>query len=505
MVEQTETFKAKRRLYSNKDARATKVNKMTLNIVTLIELLLIFALLVQSTKKGDAYGKLGLICVAILLIGAVVNWVVYLKDHTSQKLRYIIFTSFILGHAYLMLTGVNTLVAFYAVPILMTCILYYDIKFFRISCGTTLLITFMRTMLWTFNGHLAKDQSAFISCILCMIILIVIYITSATAKRFDHDMRYTLSDEKKVQDSMMSDILAISNSVQEKISSADSLLEELRSSSDMVHNSIQEISVTTQVTAESVQEQTTMTNQIHNAIENVANNANTMVDLSNESNDMIENSMKVMNSMRESAKDMSEKSGIVVDTMEQLKDKSKEVKEITEVIFSISSQTNLLALNASIESARAGEAGRGFAVVADQIRELSEQTRQSTEKISRIISELNTNAENASDSVQVSIDSMLQQNELIETASDSFTNILKNVHHLSDNIEALDNEIKGLITFNDTIIENITQLSATSEEVSASATEVEARSQKNRDDAEHAKTVLSDILTEIQTLEKYNN
>lgn len=130
-----------------------------------------------------------------------------------------------------MLTGVNALVAFYAVPILMTCILYYDIKFFRISCGTTLLITFMRTMLWTFNGHLAKDQSAFISCILCMIILIVIYITSATAKRFDHDMRYTLSDEKKVQDSMMSDILAISNSVQEKISSADSLLEELRSSS----------------------------------------------------------------------------------------------------------------------------------------------------------------------------------------------------------------------------------------------------------------------------------
>lgn len=100
---------------------------------------------------------------------------------------------------------------------------------------------------------------------------------------------------------------------------------------------------------------------------------------------------------------------------------------------------------------------------------------------------------------------MLQQNELIETASDSFTNILKNVHHLSDNIEALDNEIKGLITFNDTIIENITQLSATSEEVSASATEVEARSQKNRDDAEHAKTVLTDILNEIQTLEKYNN
>ena len=195
----------------------------------------------------------------------------------------------------------------------------------------------------------------------------------------------------------------------------------------------------------------------------------------------------------------------MAESMAQLQEKAKEVQQITEVIFSISSQTNLLALNASIESARAGEAGRGFAVVADQIRELAEQTRQSTEKISSIIDELNVDAQNATDVVQISIDAMNEQNGMIENASDSFTMIRDNVDTLTQKVSDIDKKIGNLVSSNDAIIESISQLSATSQEVSASALEAEERSKQNKAEAQQAQDLLSEVLKRVQEFTKYHN
>jgi len=76
------------------------------------------------------------------------------------------------------------------------------------------------------------------------------------------------------------------------------------------------------------------------------------------------------------------------EVMEKLREASRKIGKVLDVINDIADQTNLLALNATIEAASAGEAGKGFAVVANEVKELARQTSQATEEISRQIEEM---------------------------------------------------------------------------------------------------------------------
>jgi methyl-accepting chemotaxis protein len=85
------------------------------------------------------------------------------------------------------------------------------------------------------------------------------------------------------------------------------------------------------------------------------------------------------------------------EVMEELKEKSRRIHTITEVINEIAATTNLLALNAAIEAARAGEHGRGFAVVAGEVRQLAQRTKSATDDIGKMVREISEQAELAAE------------------------------------------------------------------------------------------------------------
>lgn len=116
----------------------------------------------------------------------------------------------------------------------------------------------------------------------------------------------------------------------------------------------------------------------------------------------------------------------------QVEERVESISSVVVTIQSISEQTNLLALNAAIEAARAGDAGRGFAVVADEVRNLAQHTQKATVEIQEMISQLQSGAGVAVESMEKSVVEAAESVELITRTGDELNGIVNHVQQIND-------------------------------------------------------------------------
>lgn len=492
-------------LYADKNEQLKRSNHF-LVIGYIAYYVVVFGVVMTACLRGVrsvGYTSLIAVIIGITILGTIL---LYRRDISGSSTRYaatvgLLFITFFISYAF-----DNYYVRFLAAVPLVGCIIFYDIKFMLITSISMMIINASVVAIKTgithaYVGEEAIDQWGATLAIALMVVLSTwtVYISS----KFNRDAIGSLEAKEAEQKRMMDDVLAVANQVRKGTENAMDIVKELNSTTEVVNGAVKDISDSTLSTAENIQIQTAMTQNIQDSINETLERSEKMVTVAKHSGELNDKSVRIIGDLKKQSEVIAETNSEVAEAMKLLQERTNAVKSIADTIFSISSQTNLLALNASIESARAGEAGRGFAVVADEIRQLAEKTRQETENIANILGELSDNAQTAASAVERSVAAAGAQDEMITMASESFDEMNEDVNKLIDDIGEIDNMLNNLSEANNQIVDNIMHLSATTEEVTASSVEAAGLSVQNLDKAENTKELLNDVLDVSYQLDKY--
>lgn len=491
--------------YADKTEQLYRANKFLAGSI-MVYYMYVMALIISSAMRGERSPLFCLIVAAVVIAAIVLLLIVFIRNKKGTKMKYVALiglvpVSWFITYAYAQ--DFATIIGAFA---LVGGILFFDKKYTLVS-GLIYIVTIstsiiVKAMLGQNTGSMTlMDYGFVISAVIFLVA--IINTTTGVARVFNEHSVGAVAAEQTRQKEMMDDVLTVADEIRKGTETAMDIINQLNESSEVVNTAMKDISDSTSNTSENIQTQTSMTQNIQDSINITIQSSENMVCMAKQSNELNQHNLQLMGDLKQQSAVIAATNNEVASSMKGLRERTDAVKSIADTIFSISSQTNLLALNASIESARAGEAGRGFAVVADEIRQLAEKTRMETENIARILDELSTNAGEAVAAVGRSVEAAGVQDEMIEQVSQSFGEMSQNVSGLISEIENIDNLLVNLSEANNQIVDGISNLSATTEEVTASSIQATEMTVENLENAETAKSELTNVIKVSHQLDKY--
>ena len=248
----------------------------------------------------------------------------------------------------------------------------------------------------------------------------------------------------------------LNSSLKLVVNQMNSIVTEVKKSSQKLASSSSELSSNSRKLAESTNEQASSVEEVSATMEQMAANIE-----NNNSNASLTASIAIH--VSDGLQQLNQASNGSLESVHAIANK---ISIINDIAF----QTNILALNAAVEAARAGEFGKGFAVVAQEVRKLAVQSKAAADEIARL----------ANQSVQVTDESgqlMFKLIPDIETTSKLIQEIASSSHEQNNGALQVNSAIQQLNT--------VTQQNA------LSAEQMLGSSEKIFEQAEQLKKVIS--------------
>lgn len=263
------------------------------------------------------------------------------------------------------------------------------------------------------------------------------------------------------------DFAKVKSALENISDSLNDTLYQINNSSDEVASGSEQVSMGSQALSQGATEQAS-------AIEELVATINDISHQIKESAEHAEEAREQNVTSHEELVDCGNQMKDLVQAMEVINGKAREINNIIKTIEDIAFQTNILALNAAVEAARAGSAGKGFAVVADEVRNLAAKSADAAKDTTTLIEET---IKAVADGNRISTETEASLNTAVDSARAVLTSVTNIAEAANREAAAINQVTQGMEQISSVVQTN----SATAEESAAASEELSGQAQILKD------------------------
>ena len=462
------------------DREVARCNKVVALCHTIEIAVISIAYFVEFIKGARTISYV-LLTILIGIFAPVLEWIFYSKKKDATAVKHCAGYGFAVFYIFIMFTTNNLFAFVYAIPMIIAISVYNDFKY-SIPVNVGVVIVNCIQAAWFFKlGLYTVDSLAGLEIQVLVMVIIACYsiYTSRALEINKKEKVLQIEEQGSKTENLLNKTMNISEQISARIDTISSKISDLDEAVNATREAMQDVTEGSGDTAEAVQKQLEMTENIQKRVNDVKNGADQIISNVSSAKDAVFAGNENLNTLMQQVNHSVESGKTVTAQLSDLKAIMANMNSVVDIITNITSQTSLLALNASIEAARAGEAGKGFAVVASEISKMANETQDATVKITDMIGSVSEAINKVVDVTTQMVNDIDGQHDSAAKTEESFKNIERNSADIEDNSRYLSEIIEHLSSANSKIIDSISTISAISEEVSAHANNTYSISEKN--------------------------
>lgn len=397
----------------------------------------------------------------------------YLRNKANKQLKYLLGIGFSVLYVYVLFTAVVPVTFVYVYLIFYMIIPYGDLFLCCVTGGVAILANFVAIFIGFKTGTLTSVDLPMVEIQLLATILSATFLTLSTQVigKINKQRVQEMNEDKEKIESILANTLDISNVIFADIEKVEERMDQLNCSIGTTKEFMNGVAEGANDIAETMQEQLLQTEATVVQINTAKAVVQTITEDINEAEESITTGKENVITLMECVNYSEEAGSEVKSKMHELIESTEQMNTIVELINSITRKTSILSLNATIEAARAGDAGKSFAVVAEEISHLANQTSEATVNITTLIENVTSTINEVFLNINKLMESNEKENLSAKIMEKSFKKIETGMANISKVSIDLENVVRALVESNLTIVNNINNVSASTEEVSANASE----------------------------------